>query len=250
MPSIELDVPTRQNGVDFDRGGGTLRKNINNVTYLYDKPKKQGDVMSKALFLVCLMFLSGCASVPVDKTRNIKAPADQTMNSKVPKDLASDPNVSIDQTSNSFESLQHQYRQCFKSLRNDQELRSIANKVTLESFYEKDIHFELQRIVEVPTQEEKNVIRKWATKLESCYKIKAESYAYALPDVASLSALEDSEQQLLVAELYKGSLTYGQFAAKHRGIDSKYRGLILQAEVIDQKSKQNRKLELQQHQQK
>lgn len=174
--------------------------------------------MTKAYFLVSLAFLSACTTAPVEK--------------------AGDSGLPADIRTSSLESLQKKYRLCFKSLGNDPELKGIANKVTLEAMYEKDPNFELMRIEDVPTADERSIIRKWAAKLGSCYKIKAESYAYLPSDVAGLSATADSEQQILVMALSRGKLTYGQFTAEQLGVDSKYKGLILRAMTVDQKPPQ------------
>lgn len=179
--------------------------------------------MTKAYLFFGLVFLSACTTAPVDMKGDASLPADEAESSSSAADTKAD----------SLESLQKKYRLCFKSLRKDPELKSIANKVTLEGSYEKDPNYELMRNSDDPTAEEKIIIRKWASKLDSCYKIKAESYTYLSTEIASLSAEADSEQQVLVMELSRGHLTFGQFTAEQLGVDSKYKGLILRAKNVN-----------------
>ena len=89
-------------------------------------------------------------------------------------------------------------------LKNDRELKSIVDKVTLESTYDRDVYFELASIKDLPTSDEKIAIKKWASRLKPCYKIKAESYAYEPASVAKWSAVKDGEQQSLVLEFSQG----------------------------------------------
>lgn len=165
--------------------------------------------MTKVHFLVGLLFLSGCASSPVDQART------------------------------PWESLKQQSHECLLGLKNDSELKAIANKVTLENTYDRDTYFDLLSIKDLPSSDEKIAIKKWASKLELCYKIKAESYAYEPAGVAKWSAVTDSEQQSLVLEFSKGNLSYGQFAAKRLEIDTRYRGQITRAVAADYKNPDN-----------
>jgi hypothetical protein len=155
--------------------------------------------MSKALLLIGLLFLTGCSSWFVEQPKGPWAIYKQ------------------------------EFRQCLADLKDDRELKAIANKVTLESNYDRDEYFDLLGIEDRPTAKEKVAIKKWASKLERCYKIKAQCYAYEPPDVALWSAASDSEQMVLILELHKGNLSYGQFAAKRLEVDTTYRGKILQA---------------------
>jgi hypothetical protein len=133
-------------------------------------------------------------------------------------------------------SIKKEYRQCLSNLKTDQELKLIANKVSLESHYDRDEYFELQDITGVPTPKEKIAIKKWASKLERCYKIKSESYAFEPANVAAWSAASDKEQLGLVLELSKGNLSYGDFATKRLEVDTKYRGEIVRAISADYKN--------------
>jgi hypothetical protein len=162
--------------------------------------------MSKAYFLVGLLLLSGCASWFVEQPKGPWA------------------------------ELKQQSRQCLRGLEYDRELRGIADKVTLGSLYDRDEYFELLSIKDRPTAKEKIIIKKWAAKLELCYKIKAASYAYEPPGVAKWSAAADSEQLMLVFELSRGNLRYGEFAAKRLDIDTIYRGQITRAIAADYKT--------------
>ena len=164
-----------------------------------------GRGMLKAYFLVGLLFLSGCSSLNVEQPKG--------------------PWAILKQNSH----------QCLTDLKTDPELKTIANKVTLDSYYDRDAYFELLTIEEVPSSKEKAAIKKWALKLERCFKIKAESYAYEPVTVAMWSAASDSEQLALVVELSKGELKYGEFASKRLEIDTRYRGQIIRAISADYK---------------
>ncbi|MFZ2160861.1 MAG: hypothetical protein WAW02_01465 [Sideroxyarcus sp.] len=129
--------------------------------------------------------------------------------------------------------IKHESRQCLEKLNNDPELDAIADKVTLDSVYDRDSYFDLQNIEAFPTSAEKIAIKKWAAKLERCYKIKAQGYAYEPRNVALWSAALDSDQMLLILELHKGNLSYSQFAAKRLEVDTMYRGKIIQAVAAD-----------------
>ena len=86
--------------------------------------------MTRLHFLVGLLFLSGCAS------------------------------SSVEQAKTPWEALKQETRQCLSDVKNDRELKSIANKVTLGSTYDRDVYFELASIKDLPTSEEKIAIRK------------------------------------------------------------------------------------------
>jgi hypothetical protein len=161
------------------------------------------DVMSKTIFLVGLLMLSGCSSL-FEK-----------------------------QPEGPWAILKHESRRCLSDLNHDAELSAIADKVTLDSVYDRDSYFDLLGIEEIPTAKEKVVIKKWASKLERCYRIKAQSYAYEPHNVALWSAALDSDQLTLVMELYKGNVSYSKFAAKRLEVDTTYRGKILQAVAAD-----------------
>ena len=165
--------------------------------------------MPKLHFLAGLLFLSGCASSPVE------------------------------QALTPWQSLKQQTRECFLDLKNDGELKSISHKVTLESTYDREVYFELASIKDLPTSDEKIALKKWASKLNSCYKIKAESYAYEPANIAQWSAVTDGEQQSLVLEFSRGNLSYGQFAVKRLEIDTRYRGEITRAVSADYKYPEN-----------
>jgi len=162
-------------------------------------------LMSKAIFFSGLLMLSSCAG----------------LFEKQPK--------------GPWAILKHEYRQCLNDLKDDSELDAIADKVTLDTVYDRDEYFDLLIIEDTPTRKEKVAIKIWATKLEHCYKIKAQAYAYEPRNVALWSAALDSDQLVLVLELQKGNLSYGKFAAKRLEVDTTYRGKILQAVAADYK---------------
>jgi hypothetical protein len=166
--------------------------------------------MRHAPFLIALLFLSGCSSLFVEQPKGPWA------------------------------IIKHESHQCLANLKSDPELKPIAKKVTLDSHYDREEYFDLLTIEELPTSKEKVVIRKWATKLERCYRIKSESYAYEPPGVGMLSAASDSEQLVLIQELAKGSLSYGEFAIRRLDLDTKYRGEIVRAISADYKRQERR----------
>jgi hypothetical protein len=129
--------------------------------------------------------------------------------------------------------IKRESRQCLSDLKTDPQLGAISDKVTLDTAYDRDMYFDLLNIEDVPTASEKVVIRKWALKLERCYKIKAQGYAYEPRNVAIWAAALDSDQLVLILELQKGNLSYGKFAAKRLEVDTAYRGKILQAVAAD-----------------
>jgi hypothetical protein len=120
-------------------------------------------------------------------------------------------------------------------LKTDPQLEIIADKVTLDTVYDRDAYFELLNIEAFPSATEKAAIKKWSSKLERCYKIKAQGYAYEPQNVALWSAALDSEQMVLILELHKGNLSYAQFAEKRLEVDTAYRGKIIQAVAADYK---------------
>jgi hypothetical protein len=131
--------------------------------------------------------------------------------------------------------LKHESRQCLADLKKDPQFEVIADKVTLDSVYDRDVYFELLNIEAFPSATEKMAIKKWSSKLEHCNRIKAQGYAYEPRNVAIWSAASDSDQLVLILELYKGNLNYAQFAAKRLEIDTAYRGKIIQAVAADYK---------------
>ncbi len=146
----------------------------------------------------------------------------------------------VEQPKGPWAILKQETHQCLANLKSDPELKLIAKKVTLDSHYDRDEYFELQSIEALPGPREKVVIKKWATKLEQCYKLRAESYAYEPAGVALLSAASDSEQLALILELSKGNLSYGDFAIKRLELDTKYRGEIVRAISTDYKKREAR----------
>ena len=165
--------------------------------------------MTRLHFLAGLLFLSGCASSPVEQART------------------------------PWEELKQETRLCLSDVRSDGAFRSIADKVTLDGTYDREVYFELAGIKDRPTAEEKIVIRKWAARLKSCYKIKAEGYAYEPAGVAKWAAMTDDEQLSLLSVFARGDLSYGQFAVKRLEIDMKYRGEITRAISADYKRPEN-----------
>ncbi len=156
-------------------------------------------MVSRLILLLGMLFIAGCSS----------------LFEKPPKDL--------------WGVYKREYRQCLADLENAAELDAIADKVTLATVYDRDEYFDLLSIKDMPTVKERVAIKKWALKLERCYKIKSKAYAYEPHDVALLSAALDSDQLVLMLEFQKGKISYGQFAEKRLELDTAYREKILKA---------------------
>lgn len=161
--------------------------------------------MLKLHFLIGLLYLTGCVSSQVEQART------------------------------PWQFLKQQSRQCFLDLKNDSELKSIMHKVTLDTDYDRDAYFELANIKVFPTPEEQIAIKKWASKLNLCYRIKADSYAYEPAGVAKWSLVKDGEQLTWVREFSRGRVSYGEFAVRRLEIDTRYRGDITRAVSADYK---------------
>ena len=161
--------------------------------------------MPKLPFLLALLFLSGCVSPEFNQART------------------------------PWQLIKQQSRQCFLDLKHDSQLQSIARKVTLDNIYDRDVYFELAKIKDIPTAEEQVAIKVWASKLASCYKIKAESYAYEPASVVKWSRVKDDEQQALVQAFSTRRFSYGEFAVRRLEIDTRYRGEITRAVSADYK---------------
>lgn len=162
--------------------------------------------------------------------------------------------ANADQNRRQLELLNQQYAQCFGELGQDSELSGIANMVALDRFANLTASFEMLSNDNFPSEDEKRLILKWGTKREKCYKIRAATFSFIPPNLANLSVASDNDQQMLVLELYKGGLTYGDFAAKRQEIETRYNGQIQQAlgqynAGAEQQNYQNRQLQIQQQNQ-
>jgi hypothetical protein len=99
---------------------------------------------------------------------------------------------------------------CFNALKYDSQLQPISEKVELARVG--DVTFGMLANEDRPTSEEKQAIFKWATKRDQCFN------AYPPPNNLSTQAVRDgyNSVQSLILDLYKGAITYGQFAKQSR----------------------------------
>lgn len=101
---------------------------------------------------------------------------------------------------------------CVSMLETDPELQSISKKVALSG--KEDNLSSLMAINERPAPSERKVIVKWGSKREQCFKANPPPRdAYYQLSVESFNL-----GQSLIADLSKGELTYGQFAARRKEI--------------------------------
>ena len=106
---------------------------------------------------------------------------------------------------------------CFNALEHDAELSSIKDKVSL--VYSDSQTFSLLASEAIPTLDETQVIYIWATKREQCFK----SDPRPSPITQTFNAV-----QSLILDLYKGGITYGQFAKQRQEVMRQYRQQTLQ----------------------
>jgi len=102
--------------------------------------------------------------------------------------------------------------ECFNSLEYDAELHPIKDKVSLVSSDTQT--FGMLANEATPTSDETQAIYKWATKREQCLK----SYPPPNNPLTQVNREGFNSIQSLILDLYKGNLTYGQFARQRREI--------------------------------
>lgn len=121
-------------------------------------------------------------------------------------------------------SSQHIYADCFDALENDTELQVIRDKVALVSSNSQT--FGMLSNENYPSSDEKPAIYKWAIKREQCVN----SRPLSNDPVGQIYRETFSAGQSLILDLYKGTITYGQFASKRQEIkklaDAKMQAVI------------------------
>lgn len=104
------------------------------------------------------------------------------------------------------------YADCFEALGYDHDLYTIANKVALARVDGQT--FSMLANENRPTPEEKIVILKWGEKRDACSK----SLGQPNNPIAQISYEAFNASQTLILDLYKGSITYSQFAKQRQDI--------------------------------
>ena len=129
--------------------------------------------------------------------------------------------VTIDRNVSNYKTSNEQSGKCTSRLADDPELKSIADKVGLGG--PKDQTFAMQANETLPTDEEKKIIMIWATKRDACAKGTKIQFTFWPndPNVPIIQALLDTANQLILG-LYKGALTYGQFAKFRSDANNRY----------------------------
>lgn len=132
---------------------------------------------------------------------------------------------------------------CFSSIKNDLELQPITDKVSLSS--SRDQTFSMLANEKRTTAREKQIIAKWGEKRELCLK----TYTPVDGPYNQISLNAFKATQSLILDLFKGQLSYGQFARKRQDVDDK---LSAEAQVIAnqlQQKQQEQQRQVQQQQQ-
>lgn len=119
---------------------------------------------------------------------------------------------------------QQLYADCFDALENDIELQVIRDKVALVGSGGQT--FGMLSNENYPTSDEKPVIYKWAIKREQCVN----SRPLSNDPVEQIQREAFNAGQSLILDLYKGAITYGQFASRRQEIkklsDAKIQAII------------------------
>lgn len=122
--------------------------------------------------------------------------------------------------------------ECFTALANDPELKAISGKVMLSGGVPTLAYLANDEVV---SNEEKQLVALWATKRDVCKNAEMILYEYQeAPDKKALYNTLVNSFSTLLLELYKGRMSYGEFA-KQRGVLSN---------IADQKSAEIYKEEL------
>lgn len=106
------------------------------------------------------------------------------------------------------------YADCFEELGYDHDLYMIADKVALSGIAGQT--FSMLANENLPTSEEKVAIFKWGEKREQCGK----SLGQPNNPIAQINYEGFKAFQLLILDLYKGSMTYSQFARQRQDINN------------------------------
>lgn len=108
---------------------------------------------------------------------------------------------------------------CFRALKYEVEFQPIGDKVALAGgdilTFGNEQTFSMLANDSYPTSDEKQAIYKWAIKREQCVKNLPRANPFQQIAVEAHEAV-----QFLVLDLYKGSISYGQFARQRQEINS------------------------------
>lgn len=125
---------------------------------------------------------------------------------------------------------------CFSALKYDAELQPISDKVALALVDE--VTFGMLSNEATPTSDETQAIYKWATKREQCLK----SYPPPNNPITQINMEGFNSIQSLILDLYKGAITYGQFARQRQEnakmVDAKIQGVSGQQQQYQQRQYQ------------
>lgn len=128
---------------------------------------------------------------------------------------------------------------CINTLEHDAALQPISDKVSLAG--KTDRQFSMMANESFPTPSEKEAIFAWATKRERCINDN--------PPIAQVNREGFNAVQSLILDLYKGTITYGQFTRQRQEIaktvDAKKQQIIMQ--LLQQNQQQQ--MQQQQYQQ-
>jgi len=128
--------------------------------------------------------------------------------------------------STELKDLATQSQACFASLTTDPELQAIRNKVALGPTV--DPAFPVFTDVARVAYQDKAAMFAWGKKRDKCIALMRKSHATTEIDPAVAKALESAEVavQALIAKLYSGTMTYGEFAARRYSVMDETRAAI------------------------
>ena len=123
--------------------------------------------------------------------------------------------VSIPEKTNSYKSLVTRADQCLSILENDPDLVLISKKIALSNY--DDASFLMLANEDKVTESEKPIIMLWADKREKCNSLRKTAMSFFPLDPHASIALDTlSESNQLILNLYKGTLSYGEFNNKRK----------------------------------
>ena len=118
----------------------------------------------------------------------------------------------------SYKTLQEQANTCIKNIKEDSDLQEISEKVMLSGGEPSII---MMANDDLPTLDEKKLIIKWAGKREVCNKMYREDASYFPGNPQAFAATNTIDSfNRLVLNLYKGTVSYGEFALKRAELNS------------------------------
>jgi hypothetical protein len=107
-------------------------------------------------------------------------------------------------------------KQCFTEITSDLALNPIRDKISLSG--EANQSFGVLINTTKPSSEEKNAIQKWGLARDKCLELQrlSNSANNVSPSIIALIQSHSNNQQSLIAQLYLGSMSYGEFASKRQ----------------------------------